>query len=152
MTVKWENYVVPALDMATTKDVAAMEGLLGIKFPEDYKALILENQGKCPDKEMVESDEINPVPFGPLFHIQTECDKSHELYGVAKRWEKWNKIYEKKVPIADSAGSGAFFAYDYNVSADNPPIVFIDTGLAPDDEDAVLLVASSINELVSNLK
>jgi cell wall assembly regulator SMI1 len=151
MTVKWLDYIDPPIKEATLIDVTNLEAQLEVSLPQDYKDLILTNQGKCPDKEIIESSELSPVPFGPLLHIIEDCSKEQSLYGVLRKWNKWKDIYQKKIPIADCANSGCFFAYDFNAGSEDPPIVFVNVEEEPGDEDAILFVAKNISDLIDSL-
>ena len=151
MNISWEEYVDPPLGEARIADVSHLEAILGVKLPQDYKGLVRRNQGKYPSKETVVCGELSSTPFGPLFHIMKKCTDEQLLYSVLNKWEKWAKIYEGIVPIADSAGTGCFFAYDYRKSKDNPPVVFVDVEEDPDDDDAILYVANSLTEVIEAL-
>lgn len=152
MTVTWEEYVQPPLGEANIKDIENLESTLGVKFPQDYVELILHNQGKYPSKETVVSGELSSSTFGPLFHILRDSSAEQQLYGLIDKWEKWSDIYENIIPIADSAGTGCFFAYDYRETNDHPPIVFIDVEEDPDDDDGILFVADSLTDLIAALQ
>lgn len=151
MTVLWENYVYPLLREATLNDVEKLESIIGVNFPKDYKDLVVQNQGKRPNRETVVSGELSSATFGPLLHVLDDCSQEQSLYSVIKKWKKWRDIYLHIVPIADSAGTGCFFAYDYSNHKENPPVVFVDVETDPDDDDAILFVADSLSDVVSAL-
>lgn len=151
MSVSWEEYVDPPFSDASTGDLNDLESFLGVSFPQEYKNFVVSNQGKYPSKETVVSGELSSSSFGPVFHVLDECTKEQELYSVRKKWEKWKDVYEGLIPIADSAGSGCFFAYDYRNCEENPPVVFVDVEEDPDDEDSVLFVADSLSEVIASL-
>lgn len=151
MTVTWENYVVPALDIANKEQIDFIEHMIGAKLPEDYRRFIADNQGKYPSKETVVSGELSSSTFGPIFHIVKDCTSRQQLYSVIVKWDKWFEVYGRVLPIADSAGTGCFFAYDYRDVDSDPSIIFIDVEEDPSDEDTILYVSKNLTELIECL-
>lgn len=149
MSIDWEDYVEPALADASKEDIDNLEKKTGFFLPDDYKELIIHSQGKCPSRELIESEELAPVPFGPLYHIKEECTEELLSYAVLRKWNKWKDVYSNLLPIADAGGGASFFAYDF--SSNEPRIIFVNTEEEPDNEDAILFVANSITELIENL-
>lgn len=151
MPIIWEEYVDPPLGSATKNDIENIEQKLGFQLPTDYKSLIVDNQGLIPSKEMIESHALSAIPFGPLFHILTDCTDEQLLYSLLEKFDKWKEYYANILPIADSAGAGSFFAYNYNVDKLNPPIVFVNIEEEPDTPESYLYVAANMSELLNNL-
>lgn len=151
MTIIWEEYVDPPIGSATKNDIEHIEKKLGFHLPTDYKNLIVDNQGLIPSKEMIESRELSAVPFGPLFHISISCTDDQLLYSALEKLDKWKEYYTNLLPIADSAGSGNFFAYNYNIDKLNPPIVFVNIEEEPGTPESYLYVAASMSEILDNL-
>ncbi len=151
MTITWEEYVEPPLGSATKNDIYNIEQKLGLQLPSDYKSLIIDKQGTIPSKEMIESQSLNSVPFGPLFHISEDCTDEQLLYSALEKFDKWKEFYTNIFPIADSAGTGCFFAYNYNIDKENPSIIFVNVEEEPDTPDSFIYVAANIKELISSL-
>jgi SMI1 / KNR4 family (SUKH-1) len=148
-SIKWEEYL--NIPVATDEDIQQMERQLKIKFPEEYKQLLKLAQGKFPSPRFIESEEVCQVPFGSIFHVLEDVKPA---FSIKYMKDIWDEYYPYLLPIAD-AGSACFFAYDLRKGAENPPIVFINAEADPEDEDQsenILFVASSLNELLSNLR
>ncbi len=149
--MKWKHYVKPATGPASQDDIERVESVLGVKLPDGFVRVARQHQGQTPELEIIESDELNPVPFGPLLHFLANPTKEQAVYGMLQRREKWIGWYPNLIPIASSGGGASVFAYDYRRDRENPPVVFINSDVPPDDEDAVLFVANSFDELIGNL-
>lgn len=141
--VVWEGYVSPQPEEINHDHVSKMEKHLGVLFPEDYKELIIKQQGKMPYPETISSSELFKSTFGPLYSMDFSLDN---LNGILYKWNKWKDYYgDRVIPIAGTGGGACFFAYVYN--GDNlPSIYFIDV-----EEEELLYVSKSITDLINNL-
>jgi SMI1 / KNR4 family (SUKH-1) len=146
--VEWEEYL--NIPPASDKDIQRIESLFSIVFPEEFKQILKSVQGKAPFPEIIESEEVCEVPFGPIFHVLSEVKPSYSIEHVKNRW---NQYYPNLLPIADS-GDGCFFAYDLSEDKEKPPVIFVNAEADPEDEDSegILFVAHNLTELLSNLK
>lgn len=146
INVIWEDYVIPKPKEISNHDIGHFELLIKFSFPDDYKSLIIREQGKNPVKYMFSSEKLTRVPFGPLYHLNIESDSKNSSYGVYSNWDKWKEYYGANViPIAD-AGGACFFAYVDSDDLSSPSIFFVDV-----EEEELLFVAKSITELIKNL-
>jgi hypothetical protein len=107
--LEWEEYL--NLPVASDQDIQRVENLFNIAFPEEFKQLLKSVQGKAPFPEIVESEEVCEVPFGPIFHVLSEVKPSYSVEQVKRRWDQY---YPNLLPIADS-GDGCIFAYDLRI-------------------------------------
>lgn len=145
-SVEWEEYL--NIPVASDEDIKQIEHQLGLSFPEEFKQVLKIAQGKTPVLEIIDSEELCEVPFGPVFHVLPEIKP---LYSIKDMKEFWDKNLPGFLPIAE-AGDGCIFAYDLRKGAENPPVIFINADVSPDDDDSILFVANSLTELLSNLK
>jgi cell wall assembly regulator SMI1 len=145
--IEWEEYL--EIPVASNEDIQRIENQLGIPFPEEFKQVLKLAQGKSSIPEVIESEELSEVTFGTIFHVLPEVEPA---YSITQKKEIWDKYIPNLLPIADS-GDGCFFAYDMRKETENPPVVFINADADPEDEsESILFVASSLTELLSNLK
>lgn len=151
MSITWRDYIHPPIGNAHQRDLQAIEQRIGVTFPQDYKDCVANHQGKSPDKETLESGDLAASPFGPLYHLLPNCEGDLKSYGVLNAWQKWSGIYSGLVPIADCAGSGCFYAFDFRANPEQPTIVFVDVEEDPEDEDAILFVAHSFTDMINAL-
>jgi hypothetical protein len=148
--VEWEEYL--NIPVASDEDIQQIEDKIGIVFPEEFRQLLKLAQGKTPIPDAIESEEVNEVGFGPVFHVLPDVKPAYSLERVKKHWDEY---YPGLLPIASSAGSGCFFAYDFRQEGSNPPIVFVNAEANPEDEEeneGILFVAHNLTELLSSLK
>jgi hypothetical protein len=151
--ISWEEYLnIPA---ATDEDIQRVEAQINIKFPEEFKETLKLAQGKTPIPNIIESEEVCEVPFGPILHVLMKVNPpSYAAYSIESVKEHWDEYYPDFLPIADS-GDGCFFAYDFSKDKENPPVVFVNAEVDPEDDEndeRLLFVANSLTELLSNLK
>jgi cell wall assembly regulator SMI1 len=149
MQVEWAEYL--NISVASDEDIQRIENQLGIQFPEEFRQILKLAQGKTSIPSLIESEEVCKVVFGSIFHVLPEVKSS---YSIKSMKDTWDEYYPYLLPIADS-GDGCFFAYDLRKGIENPPVVFINAEADPEDEDQsenLLFVASSLTELLSNLK
>lgn len=146
--VEWEEYL--NIPVASDEDIQRIESLFGMVFPEEFKQVLKSFQGKAPFPEIIESEEVCEVPFGPIFHVLSEIKPSYSVEHVKRRWDRY---YPNLLPIADS-GDGCFFAYDLSQDEKNPPVIFVNAEANPEDGDdeGILFVSNNLTELLSNLK
>jgi cell wall assembly regulator SMI1 len=148
-SIVWEEY----LDIPPAKDeeIREAEQQLGMTFPEEFKHILKSFQGKTPIPNGIESEEVCKVTFGPILHV---LQSEEPVYSIKRAKELWDRYYPNLLPIANS-GDGCIFAYDFSSGEENPPVVFVNAEADPEDEDedeGILFVASSLTELLSNLK
>lgn len=149
--MKWNQYLTSCSKEATDTDIAHLESVTGYTLPDDVKKLLKEHQGQIPEDCMIESDELVPVTFGPVL-VANKSQSETSSYGIISTWKTWNSYHPGLLPIAESGGSGNVFALDFSNGSKPPKIVFIDHEADPADEDSVLFVANSIDELINRLE
>jgi SMI1-KNR4 cell-wall len=145
--IEWKECL--KIPVATDEDIHQMENQLKILFPEEFKQILKLAQGKSPIPKLVELGENHTALFRAIFHVlPEECSG----YSIKRTKETWDEYFPCLLPIAD-AGDSCFFAYDLRQESENPPVVFINSDADPDDEnESIIFVASSLTELLSNLK
>jgi cell wall assembly regulator SMI1 len=147
--IKWKEYL--EIPVANDEDIRQIESQLGIPFPKEFKQILKLAQGKTSIPSLIESEEVCQVVFGSIFHVLPEVSPS---YSIKSMKDTWDEYYPYLLPIADS-GDGCFFAYDLRKGIENPPVIFVNAEADPEDEDQsenLLFVASSLTELLSNLR
>ncbi len=148
-SIDWKEYLnIPG---ASDEDIQRVENQLNISFPEEFKQLLRLYQGKIPIPGCIESEEVCKVMFGPIFHVVSD---EESLYSIQHQTEFWHQYYPNLLPIADS-GDGCIFAYDFSQGVENPPIIFVNAEVDPEDDEedeGILFVARNLTELLANLK
>jgi cell wall assembly regulator SMI1 len=147
--IVWEEYL--DIPLAKDEEIQKAEQQFGVAFPEEFKQILKSSQGKTPVPNIIESEEVCKVTFGPILHV---LSGEEPAYSISRAKEIWGRYYPNLLPIANS-GDGCIFAYDFSKDKENPPVVFVNSEADPeDDEDdeRLLFVAHSLTELLSNLE
>lgn len=152
--LQWEEHV-KGLPTAGEADVARVETALGVRFPDDYRALAPAQQGRIPSPRHVPREGRPPLPFGPLFHFAPEDTHPRQqgdallfVAGILREDGYPRQI----VPFASSGGgSNAYFAFDFRDRPEAPRVVFVDPDRAPEDPKAFAPVAESFAALLDKL-
>jgi SMI1 / KNR4 family (SUKH-1) len=148
-SIDWEEYLnIPG---ASDEDIQRVENQLNISFPEEFKQVLRLYQGKIPIPNGIESEEVCQVIFGPIFHVVSDKESP---YSIQHQTEFWHRYYPNLLPIADS-GDGCIFAYDFSQGVENPPVIFVNAEVDPEDDEedeGILFVARNLTELLANLK
>lgn len=149
--MQWKQYLTSVSSTVSEEDIHLLELSFGVTMPEDAKRLLMSHQGQTPENHMIDSEELMPVMFGPVLISETPKAES-DAYGIIRTHRLWAEYYEGLVPIAESGSSSNAFALDFSKDPKNPVVVFIDHEADPESEDALIFVASSVGELLDNLK
>lgn len=149
--IVWENYIWEreTQPIITMEEIETLEKEWEVVLPEDYKSILLENQGKGPKQDSVSvGDGI--TNFCCLLTLSTKV--SRESYSL----RKMNKIIKDHLtsrvfPFARDSG-GNFFCFDYRHS-DIPSVVFLypDEGEENDEDSYFIKVADSFQDFLSKL-
>jgi len=120
--------------VAGASEIGAAESALGVKFPADYREFIRTHQGMSPDPNVfsfVEHGRRTETTLGILLHFSAEnADRVDAMYYLPRAVENMSEWLPRGVvPFATDDGGNAI-AFDYRISAERPPVVFIDHGEA----------------------
>jgi hypothetical protein len=152
MAIKWVKYLATELNVLTYPNLERFENSVKFKLPEEYKKILLSYQGMVPDPHTLETESLAKVSFGPIYHIQEEVTDEALSCQLQDTLQIWQELYPELLPIADSFGTGNFFAYDYRKKIENPPVVFVAHDYDPEDPDAITYVAGTLIDLLGMLK
>lgn len=154
MDIVWSDYVSPA-PVVGQEQVAAFADATGLSLPADYAAIVTTHAGQVTDRETIAIGGGRTV-VGPLFFI--DSDRAHEkkVYNAFHAWDAINDWigrdfpdYGRFVPFTSNTSTG-YFCFDK--STDGPAVVFVDLGFDPDEDEAILPVASSFSEFLDRLE
>lgn len=151
----WEEHV-KGLPAASETDLARVEHALGVRFPDDFRALAPAQQGRIPSPRHLPREGRPPLPFGPLFHFAPEDTHPRQqgdallfVAGILRE----DGYPPQIVPFASSGGgSNAYFAFDFRGRPEAPSVVFVDPDRAPEDPKALMPVAESFTALLGKLR
>ena len=148
--VEWKD--LDGLGPATPDQVVRVEARVGHEFPEDVRAVLLQNQGMKPEPNAVEVfAERPPKGFGTLGNCV-----DGEVGNIADFWESmrgWNEDPYPTWLVPISIGRGlAHFALDYRDGEASPSIVWVNTDVVSEDRGFVTPVASSFTQLLEMLE
>lgn len=136
MILKWK-YTDEPIDVAVINEV---EGLLNIKFPDDYIRVALENHGGSVTPECIDVDGVERV-FGGLFSFDKESLEN--LVEHCKLYSEHTKL--GYIPFGRDPGGNNFY-FDFNESNEAPIIVFWNH-----ETDTFSKIASTFTEFLSLL-
>ncbi|MGC5746574.1 SMI1/KNR4 family protein [Chryseobacterium sp. NFX27] len=112
--MKW-LYKKELKDFNSIKNV---EDVFGIKFPSDYKNIVLENNAATPSPNTIDTSRQTGKAFGELLNFN--LDSSENIISLYQ--ELKNKIPEEVFPITMDPG-GNFLCYDFREDKANPKVV-----------------------------
>jgi hypothetical protein len=143
--VEWIFPSNPSMEM----DVQVAEGIMGIKFPNDYKECAMKYGGGIPQPQVFDVENWGEAVFDRIFSF----DSSDPYYYIAN---EWNGIKDRLIdgiyPIA-CEGFGNDICFDYREGKEKPPkVVFWDHEIAYESpEKAIFYICDSFTELLSKL-
>jgi cell wall assembly regulator SMI1 len=79
--IEWQSYLWEQSRSASSSDIERVERELEVYFPDDYRAIVIENQGKVPKQNLfdfLENGHKTTTVMGVLFHFLE--DKSEAGY------------------------------------------------------------------------
>ena len=110
MSVIWENYLWDKEKPLTPGELVNAETVLGVQFPDDYKAIVMQNQGKSPSPACF---KINPKRVGVFSSLLHFCESGPESSYVLWNYNTLREFLpEKIIPFADTPG-GDFICFDF---------------------------------------
>lgn len=126
------------------KTISEIEKSFGIKFPQDYKECVLQNNGGCPKPDNFDfSDENeggavfnNLLSFTGDFNIEVVYEFSKE------------SLPNGIIPFARDP-FGNLLCFDYRQDKNKPGIVFFDH--EEQGEDSIELICNTFTELLDKL-
>jgi hypothetical protein len=142
-----------ALPPADQSDVAALEGALGVRLPEDYVACALRHHGGRPNRNCLDFGGEKEKVFQSLLALRADETPSRTVL-----WAYRNLLQRggdaRIVPFADDPG-GNLYVFDYR-RGEPPSILYWDHELAAEEESgepglALTPVAGSFAELLGQL-
>jgi len=124
------------------------ETLLGVRFPDAYRAMIREYSGAFGDVEF-RVDRPSPgfdyCSVG-LLHSLNPCSRN-SIYSVMASWPE-HDLSDRIIPFGDDGG-GNYVCFDYRQS-DVPKIVFYFHELS--GEDGIMKVCDTFGEFLDRLQ
>ena len=129
---------------ASDADIQALESEIGCKLPNDLVEYLKLYQGKSPEEmEIVLPNGREPV-LNCLYHA---IIKPKEYEGSGIYWATRNlrdQGYGDVVVFGDSGN--AYFALDYALASEAPPVVFINADFEPSDTACKTIIAQSVSD------
>jgi hypothetical protein len=148
MGIEWEDYLWKGARPVPDGVIQDVENVLNIKFPEDYKNVARENQGKSPTPSIFNITEKRESVFNTLLHFTD--DKYDNTYNLLKAYSMAKEFLpERIIPIADTPG-GDYICLDYRDASINSKIVFANHELSGDE--AIYPLAKTFTELLKMLR
>ena len=98
--------------------LAKVEAYFGIKFPSDFREVVLEHNAATPTPNTIDTSRQTGKAFGEL--IDFNLDARENIISLYNQLE--NKIPAKIYPITMDPG-GNFLCYDFRIDIANPQIV-----------------------------
>lgn len=137
--ITWETRNRPISEEA----VAKVEACWRIRFPDDYRALVLAFDEGTPDTDVFHLPDGDRVLFSNLFSLNPESS-----FNILHAWvSRFEYLPARIFPFADDGG-GNFYCFDYRETDENPPVVF----LFHDPMDEPIPAAASFAELLDRLE
>ena len=145
MGITWSRYILDK--PADPKEIARVEQIFGIQFPNDYKTCVLENQGKTPEPRRF---NVEAKGLESIFHCLLHFDPKNTDYNLLDEYTFYfeGDIPEGVIPFADDP-TGNRLCFDFRHAAENPKIVFLDH--EAHGEDALCFVANNFTDLLNLL-
>ncbi|MEB4759321.1 SMI1/KNR4 family protein [Chryseobacterium indologenes] len=100
------------------QSISEVENIFGIKFPEDYKKIVLEHNGAMPTPNTIDTFREKGKAFGEVLNFNLDADENIiSLYEEMK-----NKLPTDVFPITMDPG-GNFLCFDYRENKNNPKVL-----------------------------
>ncbi len=100
------------------QSISEVETIFGIKFPQDYKKIVLEHNAATPSPNTIDTKRETGKAFGEILNFNLDAKENIiSLYEELK-----SKIPNNVFPIAIDPG-GNFLCFDYRESEDNPKVL-----------------------------
>jgi len=147
ISVEWEDHIGDPYPLPTEPDIAEVESELSVSFPDDFKQALLQHQGMSVEPCVIEFKSGAGVPFGCLFHVFSD-EMAYAIKVHAKEMKE--NGHDNLIPISGCGNS--YFGFDYRNTDENPPIVFVNGDVEPDDHRSIIPVANTFSELLSQLR
>ncbi len=129
----------------SVKKIIEIEEKLGIDFPEEYKKIIINNDGGKPNLNCIDFGSNIGEDFSQLIFI-----REHKKTNISDLTEWFYGYYKEKiVPFAHEAG-GSFYCFDYR-NGFPPTIVFWDHEFYKNKKNCFIFVAESFAKLLDML-
>jgi cell wall assembly regulator SMI1 len=146
MTVTWERYVWDAPRPATLDEIEAQEQEWGITFPDDYKRVVMEHQGKTPIPYVIDIGRTNNV----ICELMTvSVDEQRRSYAMRHVYPLIKNLVPAGIYPFAGTGTGDYMCFDYRASATAPKVVSYFTDFL--GEEALYPVADSFTDFLSKL-
>jgi len=145
----WEEY--SKAGPASDSDVEEAEALLGVKFPDDFVALMKSHQGMIPVPRFLRLfDPRRKTSFPPLMHVSRQHGGADYIPASARR-RRAGGYPSELIPFA-SAGGQTHFALDYRDDPERPSVVYAVLEFGYDDPKTFRRVAENVTDLLSRLE
>lgn len=148
--IDWQPYLWERPRPARPEDIDRVEAELGVRFPEDYRAVLLAHQGEVPRPELFDFEEncrTTTTVMGPLFHVLEGADTTAASYNIVESYRlRQDSLPPGIVPFSEDPG-GNPIAFDFRRSAEAPTVVFVNHE-AVGEAEYIWPVAGSFTEFL----
>lgn len=132
--ITWEYKCTPV----TEEVLREQEKLLGIRLPDDFRKLFIENHGAGPVPEYYYAPNGNGRNFGFLLALDEDEDGEVEFTDVNSPYMKREHNMPNEVVIFSIDPAGNFLCFDYNQLNDGyPAIIFWDHEMKGGDSEKI---------------
>ncbi len=130
---------------ASDEQVRGAELIFGVRFPAEYRSILLRFGGSHGDVDIsVDDKSSDSCSLGVLFSVVP--GSAENLFAEMSTWNE-RGLSSKLIPVG-ADGGGNHLCLDFRKNAE-PTVVFLWHDL--DGEDAVMPVASTFKELLGRL-
>ncbi len=128
-------------------EITEVEAILGIKFPNDFVNVILDNDGGMPNLTAIDFNNEHEKVFSGLLSMSKNSEYDYIIETFVDVKDRLNKGV---IPFADDP-FGNLYCFDYRRNPASSTIIYWDHELEPDDEDQFVFVADSFTDLLNRL-
>jgi SMI1/KNR4 family protein SUKH-1 len=136
----------PSTTVPTSSQIGGAEALLGVRFPDSYRTLLLEFNGACGDAEFPLLEKERGGSIGVWMSL-LPWDRQSVWSTLSAAWEE-HELPRRLIPFGMDGG-GNFVCFDYRHS-DVPSVVFWHHEL--DAEEGIFPVAATFEEFLRVLR
>jgi cell wall assembly regulator SMI1 len=128
-SLTWRPYLWQDDRPADPAAISNAEKAIGFRFPQDYRSVVAEHQGKTPWPNAFDfggAEERNTTAMNGLFHFLKVDDPRLRGYHLLQNFrERSATLPPGIVPFSEDAGGNAI-AFDFRTSAEAPAVVLVD--------------------------
>ena len=135
----------PSTAAPTSRQIEGAEALLGVRFPDSYRALLPELNGACGEAEFPLPDEERGGSIGVWLSLLPWDAES--VWSTLSAWGE-HELPRRLIPFGEDGG-GNYVCFDYRHS-DVPSVVFWHHEL--EAEEGIFPVAATFEEFLRMLR